>query len=93
MPQLKKKESLTFGDRLITALLGGICAFATMCLIWVVVMYLGGRRGADVSMPFYWVWIVTGIVSALAYVAGPEKTMDTFGRVWGWIGAVFGIRH
>ena len=60
-----------------------------MCLIWLFVMYIGGPHGDDVSMPFYWVWIVTGVTSALAYFAGPERTMDTLGTVWGWIGAIF----
>jgi hypothetical protein len=84
----KQAETLTFGDRFVTALLGGICSFGTMLVIWFVVMYVGGRAGNDVAFPFYWVWIVSGTVAALAFLAGPERTMDVFEKVWGLIGLV-----
>lgn len=79
---------LTFGDRLVTALLGGICGFATTIVIWFVVMYVGGRHGSDVSFPFYWTLIAGGVVASIAFVAGPERTMDAFEKIWGIVGVV-----
>lgn len=83
---------LAFGDRLVTALLGGICGFATTILIWFVVMYVGGRHGSDVSFPFSWTFIVGGVTASLAFVAGPERTMDTFEGIWRFIGRFFWTR-
>lgn len=87
--QAKPGEPLTFGDRVVTALLGGLAGFGTMILVWLVVMYLGGRRSQDESFPFYWTWIVALAVAAVSFVAGPERTMDAFDTVWGLIGKLF----
>ena len=84
----KKAEPLTFTDRVVTALLGGICSFATMLVVWFVVMYAGGRTGHDVALPFYWNWVVSGTVAALAFVAGPDRTMDAFEKIWGLVGLI-----
>ena len=91
MPPSKsnKSEALTLGDRLVTALLGGICAFVTMLVVWFVVIYVGGRTGNDVSLPFYWTWVVGLAVAGLAALAGPERTMDVFEKVWGFFGFFF----
>lgn len=88
-PKRHAQPPLTLGDRVITALLGGICGFATTIVIWFVVMYVGGRRGEDVSFPFYWTFIVGGVTASLAFVAGPERTMDAFEGIWGFIGGFF----
>ncbi len=77
----------TVGDRLISALMGGILGFGTMLLIWLIVMYVGGRIGQDAAMPFYWNAIVGGLAAMGGFIAGPERMMDAFGKVWklmGW---------
>ncbi len=87
--QPKQGEPLTVGDRVVTALLGGICAFGTMLLIWFLVLYGAGRSGEDVTMPFSVVWLVSGVVAALAFMAGPERMLDAFEMVWGVFGRIF----
>ena len=87
-PQAKKGEPLTFGDRAVTALLGGICGFGTMLLVWFLILYAGGRSGTDSEMPFYWTFIVGGAVAAAAFLAGPERTMDAFAKVWAVVGII-----
>ncbi len=62
--QPKPGERLTYGDRLVSALLGGICGFGTMVVIWFVVMYAGGRAGEDVAFDFYWTWVVARAVDS-----------------------------
>jgi hypothetical protein len=89
--QPKPGEPLTFGDRAVTALLGGICAFGTMLLVWFVVMYGAGRSGQGGEMPFSVVWLVSGVAAGLAFVAGPDRMLDAFGRVWGLFGWLFGM--
>ena len=84
--QSKRGEPLTFGDRVVTALIGGICGFGTMLVVWFIVMYVGGRRGADITLPFYWTWTVGLAVATLAFLAGPEPTLDAFEQVWGLLG-------
>lgn len=89
MPPKRPKEALTPGDRAVTAFLTGCFAFATMLLVWFVVMYAGGRAGHDVMLPFYWTWIVGLIVGAFGAVLGPETMMDGFEWVWWIIGLGF----
>jgi hypothetical protein len=87
-PKRNTEPPLTYADRLVTALLGGICGFGTATVVWFLVMYVGGRHGSDVSFPFYWTLIVGGVAALLAFVAGPERTMNAFERVWAMIGVV-----
>jgi hypothetical protein len=84
-----KKPELTVGDRLVTGVFGGILGFLTMALIWLIVLYFGGRRGADVSLPFYWTWLVGGATAAVSFLLGPERMMDGFGSVWRFVGSIF----
>ncbi len=84
-----KAKGLTIGDRSISALVGGVCGFLTMLLIWLLVMYWGGRFGQDVVMPFYWTWVAGGIAAAVSFAAGPERMMDGFGNLWRAIAWLF----
>jgi hypothetical protein len=34
------------------------------------------------------VWIVAGLVAAVAFAAGPERMLDGFGSVWGGFGRI-----
>jgi hypothetical protein len=81
-----RNHELTLGDRVISALLGGLCGFSTMLLIWFLVLNLGGRRGDDIALPFFWTWIAGGVAGAAGFLAGPERMMDGFGKVWRVIG-------
>jgi hypothetical protein len=85
----RRTEPLTIGDRLVAGFLGGLFAFGTMLVVWFLVLNAGGRTGNDVSLPFIWVWGVTGAVAALSFVAGPERMVDGFEAVWGVFGRIF----
>jgi hypothetical protein len=86
--QRKGKSELTVGDRLVTAMMGFILAFLTMCLVWLVVLrYSGGAM--EPPLPFYWVWIVGLLGGAASFLAGPERMMDSFGWVWAVLGSIF----
>ncbi len=87
-PHGSKQPQLTPGDRLISALMAGILGFATMLLIWLVVLYLGGHAGEDVSLPFFWNRIVAGLAAGTGFIVGPERMLDGFGAVWRVIGAL-----
>lgn len=88
MSQRKGSEPLTYGDRLVTALIGGVCGFLTMAVVWFLVMYAASRSGNDLALPFYWTWVVAGGVAASASLAGPERTMDAFEWVWGLLASL-----
>ena len=79
-------QGLSLGDRLISALLGGLCGFATMLLIWLLVVHPG--LDGEAQPPFSWTWIGGAVAAAAGFVVGPERMMDGFGRVWGAIGAM-----
>ncbi len=83
-----RQPQLTPGDRLISALMAGILGFATMLLIWMIVLYLGGQAGQDVSFPFLWNWVVAGLSAVTGFFVGPERMLDGFGAVWRVIGAL-----
>ncbi len=83
-----RKPQLTAADRLITALMAGILGFATMLVIWLIVLYLGGQDGEDLEIPFLWNWIVAGLAAVTGFVVGPERMLDGFGAVWRVIGAL-----
>ena len=87
--QPRHNEPLTLGDRLISALVGGLCGFATMLVIWFVVLYVGGRVGEDVTLPFVWVWAGSGVVAGVGILLGPERMLDTLGGVWAVLGRLF----
>jgi hypothetical protein len=74
---------------MISGLMGGILAFVTMLVVWFVVLYFGGRTKQDISLPFYVVWIVTGLAATVGFAVGPERLMDGFGGIWGGFGRVF----
>lgn len=86
--QARPGEPLTIGDRFVTALLGGICGFGTALVFYFLAMYGAGRRGQDVAIPFSWTWIFAGGVSAVAFLAGPERTMDAFEQIWALVGTI-----
>jgi len=79
-------EKLTAGDRLVSALPGGLCGFGTMLLIWFVVMDVGVRTQQDVGLPFDWTFVGAGAVGAVGFLAGPERMLDVLEKVWGTIG-------
>lgn len=81
------EPEITIGDRLITALMGFLCAFATMCLVWFLALRFI-HVGLEAPLPFYWTWIVGLLGGAAGLVAGPERTMDAFGAVWKAIGSM-----
>jgi hypothetical protein len=82
------EPELTVGDRLVTAMMGFVCAFLTMCLVWFIALrYSGGSM--EPPLPFSWCWIVGLVVGAAGFLMGPERMMDGFGKVWGAFGAVF----
>jgi hypothetical protein len=76
----------TLGDRLISALMGGILAFGTMLVVWFIVMYAGGRSGQDVMLPFSFVWGTALAASAIGFAVGPEPMMDGFEAIWRTLG-------
>ena len=81
-------QGLSLGDRLISALLGGFCGFATMLLIWLLVVHPG--RDGQAQPPFSWTWIAGAVAAAAGFLVGPERMMDGLGRVWGAIGGMLG---
>jgi hypothetical protein len=89
MPKKERREELTWGDRAVTALMTGICGFATMLLIWFVVMSRGGRYGQDTSLPFSWNWVGAGVAAVIGFVIGPERAMDSFEWIWWIVGLQF----
>jgi hypothetical protein len=82
--RLPQDQGLSLGDRLISALLGGLCGFATMLLIWLLVVH--PRQDGEAQPPFSWTWIMGAFTAAAGFVVGPERMMDGLGRVWGAIG-------
>jgi hypothetical protein len=54
MSPRRANEVIRFGDRLVTALVAGVCGFGTMLVVWLLVMFVGGRCGEDLGFPFYW---------------------------------------
>ena len=84
----KGQPELTVGDRFITAMMGFLCAFLTMCLVWLVALRFI-YAGPEAPLPFYWTWMVGLLAGAASFAAGPERTMDVFGKVWRVIGAIF----
>ena len=88
IPVAPRKPQYTAADRLISALMAGILGFATMLVIWLIVLYLGGQAGEDVEIPFFWNWIVAGIAGVTGFLVGPERMLDGFGVVWRVIGAI-----
>lgn len=82
-----KDHKLTLGDRLISALLCGLCGFATMVFVWVI-----GFNSVFVPMnDLVWTlciwttWTAAGVAAALGFVLRPERVMDGFAKVWGVI--------
>jgi hypothetical protein len=86
----KGEPELTVGDRLVTALIGFVCAFLTMCLVWLIALRFS-RGAMEPPLPFYWSWIVGLVAGASGFLMGPERMMDGFGKVWGVFGAVFRV--
>jgi H+/Cl- antiporter ClcA len=84
----KGEPELTVGDRLVTALIGFVCAFLTMCLVWLIALRYS-RGAMEPPLPFYWCGIVGFIAGTFGSLMGPERMMDGFGKVWGVFGAVF----
>ena len=82
------RDKLTIGDRLITALMGGICGFATMLIVWFLVLNLGAHSGEDLSLPFHWVWTGTALAAVVGFLAGPERMMDGFQTAWRALGSI-----
>ena len=81
------EPALTLGDRLITGMMGFLCAFLTMCLVWLVALrYIDA--GPDAPLSFHWTWIVGLLAGAAGFAAGPERMMDIFGGVWKVIGGI-----
>jgi hypothetical protein len=59
-----------------------------MFLIWFLVVHPTGPKGGDISPRFYWTWVAGGVTAVAGFLAGPERMMDGFGRVWvaiGWV--------
>jgi hypothetical protein len=81
-----KQPNLTLGDRLIAALLAGVFGFLTMSLIWFLVLNFGAHSGEDISLPFSWTWIVSGMAAVLGFAVGPERMVDGFSGVWHALG-------
>jgi hypothetical protein len=81
-------EPLTLGDRLVSALAGGLCGFATMLLVWFVVTYWWGEMGRDAPLRFYWTFVAGGVAAVLGVLTGQEPLMDGFGKAWAAIGLV-----
>jgi hypothetical protein len=79
-------EPLSTGDRLVSALLGGILAFGTMLVIWFLVLYAGGRTRQDVELPFYWTYVASGIVGVIGFFLGPERMLVVLATVWDMLG-------
>jgi hypothetical protein len=82
------EPNLTIGDRLITALMGFVVAFLTMCVIWFLTLRIW-FAATDDAPPFHWTWIVGLMAGAAGFAVGPERMMDGVGAVWRAIGAVF----
>ena len=81
-----KQPKLTFGDRVVTALLAGIFGFGTMAVIWFLVLNLGAHSGEDLWFPFSWAWIAGGLTAAVGFVVGPERMVDGFEGTWRALG-------
>ena len=84
-----RKPKLTIGDRLITALMGFIVAFLTMCLLWLLILRIW-FAAADTPPPFHWTWIAGLVAAAGGFLFGPERMLDGIGAVWRAIGAIWG---
>jgi hypothetical protein len=82
------RDKMTVGDRLITALMGGVCGFGTLLLVWFLVLNLGAHSGEDLSLPFHWVWAGTALAAVVGFLAGPERMMDGFQSVWKALGSL-----
>lgn len=85
----KRKPKLTIGDRLITALMGFIVTFLTMCVVWLVILRFW-FVAANSPPPFHWTWIVGLVTAGAGFVTGPEPMLRGIGAVWGTIGAIWG---
>ncbi|MHB1555940.1 MAG: hypothetical protein ACYC61_00535 [Isosphaeraceae bacterium] len=84
----KNEPELTVGDRLVTALMGFVGAFLTMCVVWLIAMRAMPHE-KDPPIPFAATWIVGLVVGVVGFAAGPERMMDGFGAVWASIGRMF----
>ena len=83
-----RRDPTTVGDRLISALMGGFCGFGTALIIWLIVLYLGGRHGQDEPLAFEWTWMAGSLAAITGFFAGPERLMDVFERVWRTLGRI-----
>ena len=74
-----RKPKLTIGDRLITALMGFIVAFLTMCLLWLLILRVW-FVAADTPPPFHWTWMVGLGTGAAGFLIGPERMLGRHRR-------------
>lgn len=83
----RNEPALTVGDRLVTAMMGFLLAFLTMCLVWLVALRYFGN-GPESPLSFHACWMVGLVAGAAGSIVGPERMMDAFGAVWRTIGGV-----
>lgn len=81
------EPKLTIGDRLLTALMGFLVAFLTMCLVWLLTLQFW-FVATDRPLPFHWTWIVALVAAVAGFLIGPERMMNGFRILWAAIGAI-----
>ena len=84
----KRAPKLTIGDRLITAFVGFVLVFLTMCLVWLLVLRVW-FAGTGSPLPFHWTWMVGLAAGLVGFMFGPDPLMDGIGGVWRALAAVF----
>jgi hypothetical protein len=83
-----REPKLTIGDRLLTALVGFVLVFLTMCVVWLLMLRIW-FAATDTPLPFHWTWTVGLVAAVVGFMVGPEPMMDGIGAVWSAIAAVF----
>jgi hypothetical protein len=79
----RKKESLSIGDRCVTAFVGALFAFAIGSVIWLIVVARTARvERTGPFIPFWVVLVFAGFMALIGFAVGPDNMVAVFERIW-----------